>query len=528
MAQLPVFEVGFLGEKTSLIITSDFGYRYNPFTKEQEFHCGVDIRSSSGTIIKAPVKGILSKHWEKKAGLYASIMFNDQDGVTYYVNFMHLHSIEDGLIGQEVSVGTIIGTSGGDPSDGKNAGSNSTGAHLHLCVYRGNNVPANAVDPKYYFLAKHTLQKKGGGVIYNASFSETFGSEKLITVNSVKGSSQQYVSAWDETIDNETEFKKPKEQTQYDVTEKLAPGIWQIVKLLIDSSAQDKQVADSSIAVQMGSIINFFRKVCQEPLVEFMGDTFGNNYYFMVRRPPFDKDGYLRMMLSACYQIGTDEIINTALDWNNQDIYSWYRYMPYADVLGISEANYFCPALFFPDIAAVWGSRPLCVQSNYFNFNFSGIYNKDQDANKENELRIIRNMVKDFRYIIESNVYNPFTRRGTITLKGNRRIKRGTLIQLPTGEVFHVDAVSQSYSVSTGGVERSTTIQVSKGILSKYINEWETYNGTKCSYFNIVDFGDYKEEDITQDNFREIISNWKLNYNVFSFFMSRRQFVESM
>ena len=521
MATLPTLELGFLGGKTTLIVTSDFGWRYNPYKKKNEQHRGIDLRSASGTQLRAPVRGVFSKHWEKNAGLYASIMFKDSDGVTYYVNFMHLHSIEESLIGKVVDVGTVIGTTGGDRSDGKNAGC-SIAAHLHLCVYRGTNTPANAVDPKYYFLSQHTLQKKEDkSIIYvGNSVAKSFPSNNLLTFNQSE-SGKQNVRAWDFTSGNETEFVKPKQQ-KFEVEENLAPGIWQIVKLLIDSSVKGKQIADSSIAVQMGSLVNFFRKVCQEPLVEFMGDTFGNNYYFITRKPPFDKESILRMYENSCYDIGSDELVSTSLDWNNQEIYSWYRYMPYADVLGISESNYFCPAIFFPDIAAIWGSRPLCVQSNYYNYLDSGIYNIDQKDQKENSLRIIKNMVKDFRYIIESNVYNAFTRRGSITIRGNRKIKRGTLIQMPNSEIFHVDAVSQSYSVSTNGVDRSTVLQVSKGILPRYINEVENLNGVRCSYFNIVDFGNYKEEDITQDNFRDIISNWKLNYNVFQFFLSRQ------
>jgi murein DD-endopeptidase MepM/ murein hydrolase activator NlpD len=522
MSTLPTLAAGFLGGNTTLTVSSDFAQRYNPVTGKLEFHRGIDLRAASGTPLRAPVKGVFSKHWEKNAGLFATIMFRDSDGTSYYVNFMHMHSVDESLIGKVVEIGTLIGTTGGDKSDGKNAGC-STGPHLHLCVYRGSNTPANALDPKYYFLAQHTLKKKkDGSIIYNASNLSSFSSEYLITVNGTKNKQgQQYVKSWDITVDNETEFKKPKQQ-KFEVNENLAPGIWQIVKLLIDSSVKGKQIADSSIAVQMGSLVNFFRKVCQEPLVEFMGDTFGNNYYFITRKPPFDKDSILRMFENSCYDIGSDEIISTSLDWNNQEIYSWYRYMPYADVLGISESNYFCPAIFFPDIAAIWGSRPLCVQSNYYNYLDSGVYNKDQKDQKENSLRIIKNMVKDFRYIIESNVYNAFTRRGSITIKGNRKIKRGTLIQMPNSEIFHVDSVSQSYSITTNGVDRSTVLQVSKGILPRYINEVENLNGVKCSYFNIVDFGDYKEEDITQDNFRDIISNWKLNYNVFQFFLSRQ------
>ena len=91
------------------------------------------------------------------------------------------------------------------------------------------------------------------------------------------------------------------------------------------------------------------------------------------------------------------------------------------------------------------------------------------------------------------------------------------------GECFHVDGVSQNYSVSTGSIERTTILQLSKGLFSEFIQGKENQNGDFCSYFNIVDFGEYKDEEITQDNFRKIISKWKINRNVFQYFLARQQ-----
>ena len=528
MSNLPVFPRGFIGNKKTLPISSDFSYRIHPVYHVKKFHNGIDIAVDVKTRITAPVRGIVRKGLQPSgAGLYIYIIYKAQDGTTYYIWFMHLHTINESVVGQEVEVGTFLGTTGGAVSDGKKAG-NSKGPHLHFEIRKGSNAGTYSVDPKYYFLAQHTLfLKKTNTNVYEATDAQTFTSDALITrAMRINGATQQYVSGWDTTIENETEYEDPVEQVDYDVEGKFAPGIWQIVKLLIDSSVQDKQVADSSIAVQMGSLINFFRKVCQEPLVEFMGDTFGNNYYFIVRRPPFDKEGYIRMLESACVDISNDEIISQELCWNEQEIYSWYRYIPYGDVMGISEANYFCPALFFPDFAAIWGSRPLYIESNYFNFSQSGVYNNKEKDNSDNVNRIFRNMVKDFRYIIESNAYNAFSRRGSITLRGNRKIKRGTLITLSNGECFHVDSVSQSYSVTTNSIERTTTLQLSKGLFLPFIYGKNNFNDVFCSYFNIIDFGDYKDEDITQDNYRKIISKWHVNLNVFSFFLSRQQMIQ--
>ena len=132
-----------------------------------------------------------------------------------------------------------------------------------------------------------------------------------------------------------------------------ALGIWQIVKLLMDTSVNGKQICDSSIATQTGALINFFNKVCQKPFVEFMGETFGNQYYFIVRRPPFDQEGFQRMLSTAIISIDDEEIMSTELQWANQNIYSWYRYIPKGDLLGGAQEQFFIPAVFFPEFASM-------------------------------------------------------------------------------------------------------------------------------------------------------------------------------
>ena len=102
--------------------------------------------------------------------------------------------------------------------------------------------------------------------------------------------------------------------------ERLAPGIWQIVKLLMDSSVSNRQIIDSSISMMTGSLKTWFDKVCQEPFVEFSGDTYGDEYFFFVRKPPFDLENINRG-LKYKVEITNDEIVSVNLTWNNQGIY---------------------------------------------------------------------------------------------------------------------------------------------------------------------------------------------------------------
>ena len=145
---------------------------------------------------------------------------------------------------------------------------------------------------------------------------------------------------------------------------------------------------------------------------------------------------------------------------------------------------------------------------------------------------IIRNAIRDLKYIIESNAYNPFTRQGTITLRGDRRIKRGTLIMMPNGEQFYVDAVSNSLSFGESSVERTTTLTVSHGMMSNYVDGIKV-GGKIMSYFNIIDFGlrsnqtfeDYLS-NLKIENWRGEISKWRVNLDVFSYFLKRSQMLK--
>lgn len=522
MASYRTFKKGFLEGQSQLRVTSDFGMRV--MNGRIERHNGIDFGVPAGTTLNAPLSGkIVAKRVQKRgAGLYVTIQHEVERGVYIYVLLMHLQSVEPYInIGYRVVEGERIGKTGGAKGD-PNAGT-STGPHLHLEVRSGGNGHANAVDPKRWFLAKETLfSKKLGRVIQegNDSFL-TFGENSLTTF-----ANQKYSSEKDITVQDQTEYKPvpKKKQISTEAKERLAPGIWQITKLLIDSSVQGKQVVDSGVATQQGSLLNFFRKVCQEPLVEFSGDTFGNKYYWIAKKPPFDKHGFKKLIEHTAIQISEDEVISENISWNNQDIYSWYQYIPYAELIDVQETMLYVPAVFFPEYAAVWGSRPLSVQSNYYNFVASG-KNDDKEENDGNVDNVMKNAIRDLKYLIESNAYNPFTRKGTITINGDRRIKRGTVILHTSGEVFYVDAVSNSYDINLAGVNRTTTLTVSKGMYPAYIYGKEI-GGEEMSYFNLIDFGETEEGDITGDNWKEVISSWKVNLNSFGFFMAKQQVLQ--
>ena len=68
-----------------------------------------------------------------------------------------------------------------------------------------------------------------------------------------------------------------------------------------------------------------------------------------------------------------DDVIESAdLKFDDSEVYSWYRLTPrgnfFGDSKGISLLQF--PAIFFPEYAEIWGSRPLSIVSNYIDYNY--------------------------------------------------------------------------------------------------------------------------------------------------------------
>lgn len=523
-SKYPTIFLGFVGGKKSLPISSGFGPRWG------KPHRGIDISVSSGTPLYAAYDGrVVRKKTEQYPdrnkpafGLYLVLEHDNFDGSKFYTLYAHLNQVQDGIaIGSTVRAGQQIGLTGGSPSDYPNCG-NSAGAHLHFEVHVGR-LFVERVDPANGWLSRHTLTKtmRNGGTVISAATGVTwFSSDSIRTYSQAAAGQTVALIPIDESATETRVVNKPKKTA---VADRLAPGIWQITKLLMDSSVEDKQVIDSSIAVQTGSLLNFFNKVCQQPFVEFMGDTYGSQYYFITRRPPTDREGVLRMMENTMTVIGEEELVSTQLDWNREGVYSWYQYLPQGDVIGVPELQYLIPAVLFPEYAQLWGSKPMIIRSNYYNLEQAGLFNSDNDEQlKENCNRVMRVMMNDFKYLVESNAYNPFVRKGTISIRGNRKIKRGTAIRLAsTNEVFHVDAVSHSFNITNNRVSRSTVLTVSRGMFMPYINGVKE-GGKTYSYFDIIDFGFDDIEKVNQDNFKEILSKWHVNWDVFGFFIQKQ------
>lgn len=116
-------------------ISSDFGYRYNPFSATRSFHAGMDIANTPGTPIYAPADGLVT--FVGPLGGFGQVVRIDH-GYNMVTKYGHNSRISVKK-GQRVKRGEKIAEMG---SSGR-----STGPHLHYQV----EVKGKPVNPRFFF-----------------------------------------------------------------------------------------------------------------------------------------------------------------------------------------------------------------------------------------------------------------------------------------------------------------------------------------------------------------------------------------
>jgi len=240
-------------------------------------------------------------------------------------------------------------------------------------------------------------------------------------------------------------------------------GVWQIVKLLSDSQLDNRRIADSSITKPDGTLLSQINKICQMPFVEFWGETYGSFFNFIARQPPFRKSQILDYIDNKLViDIDGRDIDDYSSEWEDE-YYSIYQINPQDNFLG--NVNFIAlahvPVVYFPEFINAFGNNRLSVPDHYVSY--QALYGNKKKTNADLFKSFIAN---DFKYIIESNFYLPFTRKGSFTIKGgDRRIKRGMWIRLKfTGEIAYVDSVSNSATASNSDINRETVVQYSRAM----------------------------------------------------------------
>ncbi len=286
-----------------------------------------------------------------------------------------------------------------------------------------------------------------------------------------------------------------------------APGIWQIVKLALDKEICDRKITDTSLCTDTGSLFNLISKVCQKPFVEFFMDTYGDKFYFIVRKPPFT---YQSFKSNFCLNVFEHDVLHETLVYATDEVYSWYKINPFFNVFGFDENSGFMsifPAVLFPEYVKIWGNKVFEVNSNFIDFDMS-----DSENTKQNFETIRKQAYEDMDWLLETTACLPFTRKGTMTLKSDRRYKRGMNIRyFPTGELFYIEAVSQmrSNGMISNGI---TTLTVSHGMKEKYLEK----------YFQIINLQKNNNSGTNNGNTKKPEA-WTVNKDIFNFFLKRLQ-----
>ena len=240
--------------------------------------------------------------------------------------------------------------------------------------------------------------------------------------------------------------------------------------------------------------MNFIHGLAQQPLVEFYADTYGDTYNLIFRKPPYDQKSIISeiegkqntenktlSVTPVIIDIEEDDVLQEHLVMNDSQVYSWYHLFPQVAITGGEDFSMsYLPAIFFEEYAEAFGSRPFQQSHSYIPF--------DKNANIAD---FGQQAVNDLKYVIESSQYLPFSRRGTITLNRDRRLKIGNWIRYkPTGEMFYLNHVTHQYSVREDGTDRVTMISVERGLVEQLIYGIEYINdrgvAKYVSYFNII------------------------------------------
>lgn len=301
-----------------------------------------------------------------------------------------------------------------------------------------------------------------------------------------------------------------------------AKGVWQMITLWVDGQLSDRRIVDRSLTNPEGTLLDFFNKICQQPFVEFWGDTWGNEFDLMIRQPPFTKTAIQNVVNSKEF-IGIEpkDLLSFSLEYDNR-AYAWYRIMPQNALTGSSQFSSLAlvPIIFLNEYVERFGNKRYITNDIYLSE--KSLKGKDDEKNINTMSQALLN---DLLYVVETTSYLPFTRKGTITINGDRRIKVGTFVILEsTQELFYVTAVNNTITFTNDVIDRVTVLTVERGMLLEYIT-----NAAK-NYFNIVDIdgiraGIQKRDPKHKDDvIAPSSTKFGVNIDVFNFFLEREMF----
>ena len=116
----------------TLVVTSPYGYRTDPFTRKRAFHSGIDLRANYEPAYAITYGEVIHVGYDNRSGLFVTLRHG-----SITLSYCHL---SQSLVtkGTHVRPGTPIAITG-------NSGSRSTGPHLHLTLK--DTKKGRAIDP---------------------------------------------------------------------------------------------------------------------------------------------------------------------------------------------------------------------------------------------------------------------------------------------------------------------------------------------------------------------------------------------
>lgn len=148
---------------TNGVVTSEYGWRTDPFTGASSLHDGIDLGASAGTPIYATDSGRVIQVGDSGSGFGNWTLIDHGNGVISGYAHQSSYSVNTG---QNVGRGQTIGYVG---STGR-----STGPHLHFQMGPG---PGNFQNPRNYIPSLST----GGTVNYDNVLANLHKDEKVLT-----------------------------------------------------------------------------------------------------------------------------------------------------------------------------------------------------------------------------------------------------------------------------------------------------------------------------------------------------------
>lgn len=129
-------------------LTSEFGYRTDPFSGETKFHRGIDLKTKRSKVLSMLHGTVLSVGNDPFLGIFVKVQHGNYESIYGHLSQSFVAK------GERVLPGTILGISG-------NTG-RATGDHLHLTIKKGKEY----VNPILFIQLISRLSTKEEAITY--------------------------------------------------------------------------------------------------------------------------------------------------------------------------------------------------------------------------------------------------------------------------------------------------------------------------------------------------------------------------